>query len=93
MLVFLVGLFVLRVFVARRALRLLAEIEQYCARHQLGVQEVRRRFTRNETYPFFDSIFEVAERRGISIGADSISSSPEQRTDRQIPDSDENQPQ
>lgn len=62
-LLFLVGLFVLRIFVARRAFSLLAEIKAYCAEHQLDLGRFRAEFTDGDTFPFFESVFTVTERR------------------------------
>lgn len=66
-LVFLVSLFVLRIFVARRALELLAKTQAYCGTHNLDIGALRAEHTKNETYQFFESVFEVAERRDIAI--------------------------
>lgn len=60
---FLVGLFVLRLFVRRRAQKLLDNIRQYCEINDLTVEELRERFADDELYPYFESIFEVVERR------------------------------
>jgi FtsH-binding integral membrane protein len=61
--VFLVGLFVLRIFVRRRANHLLDSIRQYCEINDLTVEQLRSRYADEALYPYFDSIFEVVERR------------------------------
>ncbi len=61
--VFLVGLFVLRVIVRRRALRLRERIRAYCQANDVPVDELRQHYDDGEAYPYFASIFEVIERR------------------------------
>lgn len=61
--IFLASLFVLRMIVRRRAERLLERIRQYCEVNDLTVQQLREHFEREDTYPYFDSIFEIVERR------------------------------
>jgi Flp pilus assembly protein TadB len=60
---FLVALFVLRIFVRRRAQRMLERIRQYCSVNDLSSDEFRQRFGGEGLYPYFESIFEVVERR------------------------------
>ena len=60
---FLVGLFVLRIFVRRRAKSLRERIRQYCDINDLSVDELRERWADDEAYPYFEAIFEVVERR------------------------------
>lgn len=60
---FLVGLFVLRIFVRRKAERLLARLHQYCEVNEVTVDSLRQRYAGDGLYPYFESIFEVVERR------------------------------
>ncbi|MFW5966301.1 MAG: hypothetical protein ACOCV2_02230 [Persicimonas sp.] len=60
--VFLGGLYVLRMVVRRRAGRLHERIERYCEANELSVDRLREHFHGEATYPYFDSIFEVVER-------------------------------
>ncbi len=60
---FLGGLFVLRIFVHRKAKRMLDRLRQYCEVNDLSVDELRQRYTGEGLYPYFESIFEVVERR------------------------------
>lgn len=60
---FLLGLFVLRIFVSRRAHRMLERMHHYCEVNDISVGELRKRYTGEGLYPYFESIFEVVERR------------------------------
>lgn len=60
--VFLGGLYALRMVVRRRAGRLHERIERYCEVNELSVDRLREHFRGEATYPYFDSIFEVVER-------------------------------
>jgi hypothetical protein len=60
---FLVGLFVLRIVVGRRARRMYERIDQYCAINEVPIEEFRERYSGEGLYPYFESIFEVLERR------------------------------
>ncbi|QDG52946.1 hypothetical protein FIV42_20020 [Persicimonas caeni] len=60
---FLLGLFVLRIFVSRKAHRMLDRMRQYCEVNEVTVDELRARYTGEGLYPYFESIFEVVERR------------------------------
>lgn len=66
-LVFLVGLFVIRIFVARRALELLAKVQSYCLANDRAILSFRDAHTQNGAFQFFASIFEYAERRSIAL--------------------------
>lgn len=68
-LVFLVSLFVIRIFVARRAFELLAKIQRYCQDHGLHVEAFRAAHTQNGAYQYFQSVFEVTQRRKPAGGA------------------------
>ena len=60
---FLVGLFVLRLFVRRRAKRLADQVRQYCEINEITVDQLRERWGDQHRYPYFTAIFEVIERR------------------------------
>lgn len=66
-LVFLLSLFVVRILVVRRALDLLAKIQTYCLANDLQINALRAEHTKNGAYKFFESVFEVAERRKIAL--------------------------
>jgi hypothetical protein len=59
----LVGLFVVRIFVRRRAQRLRDRIRKYCEINDISAEALRERFGEDSLYPFFASIFKVVERR------------------------------
>lgn len=60
---FLLSLFVLRIFVSRRAHRLVERMHQYCQINDISVDDLRQRYAGEGLYPYFESIFEVVERR------------------------------
>lgn len=84
LLVFLVSFFVLRIFVVRRAFALMDEVQAYCTKNALDLHALRAEFTRAGAYSFFESIFQVLERRDALAGA----AAPTQP----LPDADETQP-
>ena len=61
--VVLVSLFVLRLFVRRRAERYLSSIREYCRANDVDPQQLREHFDEGERYPYFQSVFETVERR------------------------------
>ncbi|MFP4600465.1 MAG: hypothetical protein ACLFVJ_19580 [Persicimonas sp.] len=60
--IFLGSLFVLKIFVRRRAERLLERIRQYSEVNDISPEILRERYGQEGLYPYFDSIFEVVER-------------------------------
>lgn len=59
----LVGLFVVRSAVHRRAEQLRGRLEEYCEANAVTPRELRRHFGREEYYTFFEALFELQERR------------------------------
>lgn len=76
LLVFLVATFVARIFVVRRAYELMAALSAYGAQHAVELHALRARYARAGAYTYFESIFQVLERRdalpdGATAPADS----------------------
>ena len=73
----LVALFVLRLFVRRRAKHYLTSVRDYCRANEMEPAELREYFDGGERYPYFEAIFETIERRRQlreNAGDDSIDS-------------------
>lgn len=67
-LVFLGSLFALRLVVRRRAERLVGRVRQYCEVNDVSADALRDHYADEETYPYFNSMFEVVERRRQRAG-------------------------
>lgn len=61
--VFLISVFVLRIFVRRRAERYRRAIGDYCDVNDIDVERLREAYVDEDIYRYFESIFETIERR------------------------------
>jgi uncharacterized membrane protein len=59
----LVGLFVVRAIVRRRARRLYERVQAYCRANDIDVDELRAHYRSEEFYDFFEALFELEQRR------------------------------
>ena len=57
------GLFVVRLLVYRRVDDYWRRLQGYCDQNDLSVQQLRAYYNQEETYPFFEVLFELQERR------------------------------
>ena len=66
----LVGLFVVRSIVRRRARRLYERVQAYCRANDIDVERLRSHYRGEDFYDFFEALFELEERRRRLEGGD-----------------------
>jgi len=59
----LIGLFLVRMLVYRRVDDYWRRLQGYCDQNDLPVDQLRAYYNEEETYPFFEVLFELQERR------------------------------
>jgi uncharacterized membrane protein len=66
----LIGLFVVRSIVRRRARRLYDRVQAYCRANDIDVERLRSHYRGEDFYDFFEALFELEERRRRLEGSD-----------------------
>ena len=59
----LIGLFLVRMLVYRRVEDYWRRLQGYCDQNDLPVDQLRAHYAEEDTYPFFEVLFELQERR------------------------------